>query len=546
MPFPKPNSAIECLRDWCLKNQEDLKELNLFKDPIPEIRVILPPLELLYALKKGHIHRIVPCTSSQQQNIEIWHRQMKMYTWMREKLGYKKMDEILYGEDPYGDPVEPLEECMDLENTMRMIFLRNFEETNERIGDTHIDLERTEEEFFEDNVKRYIEHDELHRRVAMIYRGEEEELFTKYQEPGSVNLVKELYFKYPLSEHIQCYVEEISVLLAERKMIPTLVKCYKEEGIPFIRFDPKKIQEDLQDIVAHFGTNLCGKGHFWLRRYFLDHYTLIFKESNFDLKELQKLAVEIVDFKDPEEDEETADLREKVEEWMSKSSYNEIIHRFKEEFDIQSSYMYTPDYSNNLVINTFSMEYGMGWDEEEVFLSPEDVPKYILKLIKRMEDNPIIYCGDITKDNYALFDLENRVGVHHKEKQWYIFHLDFDYEKDDTKQVRITGDIYKLNGEKIDGIDEKFKLRVNCYYYESSDNSCGYRNKHDGPSLLFVSNYGVNPIGCTVDFLESVSRVRLKLRKDEKPPDHPPYDEDAYYMVKYSYDAGSKHRDDYY
>ena len=49
-------------------------------------------------IKKSHIHRIMQLTENNSQNLEIWKNQMKMYLWMREKLGYDKMDLIIYGE----------------------------------------------------------------------------------------------------------------------------------------------------------------------------------------------------------------------------------------------------------------------------------------------------------------------------------------------------------------------------------------------------------------------------------------------------------------
>lgn len=56
----------------------------------------IPPLEVLYALKKSHIHRILNLTGIPEQNIKIWNRQVEMYRWMRDKLGYTRMDEVIY------------------------------------------------------------------------------------------------------------------------------------------------------------------------------------------------------------------------------------------------------------------------------------------------------------------------------------------------------------------------------------------------------------------------------------------------------------------
>lgn len=184
-----------------INNRPELrKKINL-----NGLQVLLPNLLILYAIKKSHIHRILPITPSTTQNIEIWRHSLETYLWMRNKListtfvdpapsvrreadghtdPYKALDSVFYQRAGEQQDEEPYVEYL-----ASIIFKLRFEETNQRVGDTVIEMNKTEEEFFKDNVKRYIDHDLLHKKMAMINRNEVDPIFKKYQtNPNSVEL----------------------------------------------------------------------------------------------------------------------------------------------------------------------------------------------------------------------------------------------------------------------------------------------------------------------------------------------------------------------
>jgi len=92
---------------------EYFEELGCCEIEIPIIgSVIIAPLEILYAIKKSHIHRIIPVASSIRENIRVWKKQVYMYLWMRDQIGYKWVDKVMYDNSNgrYGPPREtPIE-----------------------------------------------------------------------------------------------------------------------------------------------------------------------------------------------------------------------------------------------------------------------------------------------------------------------------------------------------------------------------------------------------------------------------------------------------
>ena len=57
------------------------------------------------------------------------------------------------------------------DNYMNSIFQAEFSYVSQKLGDAPSLDGKEEDSFFDDNVKRYISHDELHLRVAKINRG---------------------------------------------------------------------------------------------------------------------------------------------------------------------------------------------------------------------------------------------------------------------------------------------------------------------------------------------------------------------------------------
>lgn len=273
----KDDSSNMYIHNWCNDHKDLCKIMKFnFGD------CLVPPIELLYVIYKSHIHRILPITQNQKTNIEIWFSYMKKYTFLRQKLNYKTLDMMLG-------------KCYDdlIQHAAYDIFYKRFNEVNKRVGDTNYKMDQDAESFFDDSVKRYINHDVLHSKISVLERNVSEPLFKKYQKDGSVAIDYELFRNGIQSEKIQMFREEVMVLLLERCMIPELVECYKEKELKFDGYDINYLKGKIIEIGAHLITNLSGNGHHFLRTFALDHVTYILDIESFNYANLEKLAVEI-------------------------------------------------------------------------------------------------------------------------------------------------------------------------------------------------------------------------------------------------------------
>jgi hypothetical protein len=238
-----------------------IKIHNLFE-------VIIPPLEYLYAIKKSHIHRILPLTRIQSNDIKIWEKHMKIYLWIRNKMDYKLLDRIIYGSSDYTEPLP--ESRQDKEKDLyfytRLIFLKKFNETNKRTGETELSMSMSKDEFFNDNVTRYIiDHDKLHEKIGILCRKDSKPIFAKYQiDPNSVELDLNTFLLAKKEEKINMIVEEVMVLFLERVWLQEIQK-FKEKNINYLNYVKEKKQRQLKDVISNFVTNLCGMKHYSLK-----------------------------------------------------------------------------------------------------------------------------------------------------------------------------------------------------------------------------------------------------------------------------------------
>ena len=109
------NNSNYDIYDYCNKNVT--KYIEIFN-----IKCILCPLELLYVIKKSHIHRILPLTNNNNQNIDIWYRHINMYNWMRRTLDYHYLDKVLSTKS----------ELTELETMMINLFNKRFDEVTQK------------------------------------------------------------------------------------------------------------------------------------------------------------------------------------------------------------------------------------------------------------------------------------------------------------------------------------------------------------------------------------------------------------------------------
>lgn len=231
---------------------EDVEHVDIFG-----LDVIVCPLDILAVIYLTSIIRIIPYANDQLTNIQIWHKRIKTYNKIRSNINYKEFDEKLYDESTF------------IGNNYK----KRFDDKINTYGDALISLEESAKIFFDDNVKRKFDHDYLHDIVAELNRGPEDKapIFERYQRDDSVGLDEELFKNGESSEKINMVQEEIITLLLERKIIPSL----DLEGNYLL----EQYFTDLQEISAHFATNLCGQGHHFLRKWVLDHFSIIFNLS---------------------------------------------------------------------------------------------------------------------------------------------------------------------------------------------------------------------------------------------------------------------------
>lgn len=271
---PDIPSSLSLIFNYCNSNKEKLKIITI----LDTIDVVVCPRTLLYALKKSHIHRIVPHTKDFTTNIEIWHKNVKQYLQLRNNndMHYKILDNIIYNNDK-----TPSYEII------RQVFYAGFDEINKSIGDTHVSLDEEKDKFFDDKVERFYDHDKLHVLVAKANRDESEPIYLKYQDSNSVNLNKDKFMVDNVTNHINMFNEEIMVLLLERKLLPTIINCYAKVAKPYDGYNKIRFEADVKEIVANYACNLCGNGHSWLRTYVIDHANYL---KNYDLNMLENIA----------------------------------------------------------------------------------------------------------------------------------------------------------------------------------------------------------------------------------------------------------------
>jgi hypothetical protein len=237
-----------------------------------QIECIIPPLEYLHALYRSHMHRIPSLFVDQRSNIEVWLRWMENYSVAR-LYDYKSLDESL-----------------KLNPVVSRIFNLQFNYVTELLGDT-FSMDKTDIEFFSDNVERLLPHDEVHKAVARISRRVDEPLFTKFLvSPGSAKMSETLFLKADRNEQINTIKEEIMVLWLERIMLPEVMES---DGKPLESEAFMEVSDKggaLRDLMVHFVTNLCDNGHSWLRQWCIDHWTLFSDLNDYPIEQLVTFA----------------------------------------------------------------------------------------------------------------------------------------------------------------------------------------------------------------------------------------------------------------
>lgn len=552
--------GIECKIDLMLSEEDNSVETFIFnicnealinvniKIPVDiikinnEIDVIVAPMEFVYALKKGHIHRILTLTPSQQQNIKIWHRQVRLYNMIRQKYDYKRLDWMIYEDGIYNDPlsIERQPNETDLKYYMRKIFLMEFDAVNKEIGDTALDLNKTEEEFFKDNVPRYIEHDELHKQVALYYRNDPIPLFIKHQKDGkaNVNCEKDSFFEAPYNEQLQLIIEEICVLFLERKWIPEIMQCQETCHKDFN--EGRKIIE-LNEIIAHYFTNLCGMGHSWVRRFCLDHYDILTNVNHYNFEKIYDLICNILKLDDkellskPSVQEIVEEIKsyetKKINEWCYYTSSQEIFYK---KFLEESSKKISLEIGNNKTVNRelkmimLDYEIEHGWcsnytNHIEITLQINQNMNGLLKtIIDKIINGDNIICMKYktNKDSNKVceinfYDLDKNIGIIFDNGKWKLYLLTCSKKGQYyPSHIVIKCKMLDISEGELENKVAEYGIESEAFYYYSRDRSCGYRNRYE-KSREYLSSFGGYLPYDISKFTEFLARCILNRMEDD-------------------------------
>lgn len=128
--------------------------------------------------------------------------------------------------------------------------------TVKNFGDAPGMEDRENEDFFKDKVERFVQHDEIHLRVGMIYRRVRTELFYELKtDTGKVELDRNKFDKKVVEDIDfiwQLFKEELTVLCVERFML-----IARHIGMTPLTLE--EICTHMKDfLIPHFITNLCG------------------------------------------------------------------------------------------------------------------------------------------------------------------------------------------------------------------------------------------------------------------------------------------------
>ena len=454
---------------------------------LPHSKIIIPDLITMTLIYKSHIHRIIR-HGNHQSSVMKWFSQIRRYGQLLKKAGKTNILKILYGKgEHYVDAIatdkqyyedEPLDYLI-----YRKFYIARFNEANEKWGDAIVEMKKTNEEFFNDNVLRFVDHDEvIHRKIADWKRGTKSELpFECFKEDSKMaELSSKLFF---LDENedkrISCVREEIMALFIERKLLPALVKFGKI---------PMGLEEQLFEITSHHITNLCGTGHYWLRQWCLDNFEKFDPlRHSYDIDGMIKITKDIVDehkltSKTVESKDETTESKnndsnsddEKVEskdinsnsdddsEWDIRPIYLLKSGRYtknkpKLTDEVRTTYFVRHDYDDDYI----------GWFDE----TPEEPER----------------CYDSSCSSYGSWG-----DVRYKSDGYLQ-----DYSREGTFKFRVwKHDGYVENKDNIE-TSEKYVLDATYYY---SYGGCGTQR---GGTYTHVSSYG--------DYEESVDNLLKKI-----------------------------------
>ncbi len=187
--------------------------------------------EIAYIMKAGHIH----IAGRKQDN---WEKHMHDYHMLRAILNQV-----------------PTNDVKTAYITKAIVLHRKT--TDERVKQRTPKLNGVKkDEFFDDFVKKYIDHDEIHEEVAYDNRP----AYTKMQKDETVECHKDLWDKMSHEEKLQCVAEEASVIAIERQILPFKLEAATNTKPLYLAFKWS---------LWRICTTLCSG---WFRRFAINNY----------------------------------------------------------------------------------------------------------------------------------------------------------------------------------------------------------------------------------------------------------------------------------
>lgn len=217
-------------------NQESFRQILCYS-----LKIAHP--NILYAIKRAHIY-------FPNKN---WEKHMSDLCILKRIIGWRA-----------NDPV-----------TTRLIKLHKYS-TELRLGKQKLPKLKgvSKEHFFDDNVVKFYQHDDLHQ----IFAHKEKPMYSYMQKNKDVvDCDENLWNKFNYTDKINCVLEECYVIASERQLIPT-TKGIKVGMIPHNAF---------KWALMRVCTTLCG-GFF--REFAIDNYINILNSyDKYYYKKLEKL-----------------------------------------------------------------------------------------------------------------------------------------------------------------------------------------------------------------------------------------------------------------
>lgn len=153
-----------------------------------------------------------------------------------------------------------LKEITDKMNTLpslsNCLLKKRIKLTKEKYGDRVPTLNKTNEDFFDDTITKYFNHDDLHKTMAHY----SEPLYEQLKKDKTLaKCEKDLWTNLSHHDKIRCVQEECYVIALERFVIPNVIKK--------LNFPPPQIT--FMKALEKVCTNLCSG---WFRDFAIDNF----------------------------------------------------------------------------------------------------------------------------------------------------------------------------------------------------------------------------------------------------------------------------------